>query len=125
MPITVKDSKRILIVDDDPDVRLFLSDRLEALGFEPFIATNGQEGLKIIREQSMQGILLDMEMPVMGGLEMLKLLREQSSTLPVIVMSADDYRLKLLDAIVQGATDFLIKPIRYEDLSEKCWRLFR
>lgn len=125
MSISINDSKRILIVDDDPDVRLFLNDRLHALGFHPVLAVNGQEGLKVLEDQELQGVLLDIEMPIMGGMEMLNHLRQISTTLPVIMMSADEFRMKLLEAIIQGATDFLIKPIRQEDLAEKCWRLFR
>ncbi len=125
MSISINETKRILIVDDDPDVRLFLSDRLHALGFQPILAVNGQEGLNILEDQELQGVLLDIEMPVMGGMEMLGHLRKSSTTLPVIMMSAGEFRMKLLEAIVQGATDFLIKPIRHEDLADKCWRLFR
>ena len=117
--------KPILIVDDDPDVRLFLSDRLQVLGFQPLLAINGQEGLEILHNQIVHGVLLDMEMPIMGGMEMLKAIRESSFTLPVIMMSADEYRLKLIEALTQGASDFLTKPINYEELSKKCWRLFR
>jgi len=119
-------TKYILIVDDDEDVLLFLEDRLNALGYGVFTATNGQEGLEVLQSQSVDGVLLDLDMPVMGGLAMLEKLGSFSTpTPPVIVMSADDHRLELRQAILKGAMDFFIKPIAQDELIGKCLRLFQ
>ncbi len=120
----MKSRKCILIVDDDNDVLLFLGDRLNALGYEVLTATNGQEGLDILQQQSVDGILLDLNMPVMGGIPMLEKLGNTSLSLPVIVMSATGYRSELQQAILKGAMDFLIKPVVAEELTGKCLRLF-
>ena len=120
----MKSRKCILIVDDDNDVLLFLGDCLNALGYEVLTATNGQEGLDILQQQSVDGILLDLNMPVMGGIPMLEKLGNTSLSLPVIVMSATGYRSELQQAILKGAMDFLIKPVVAEELTGKCLRLF-
>jgi len=116
--------KRILIVDDQEDIHIFLRDRLEQLGFSVYSASNGAEALTLLQKHTFQGILLDLEMPVMDGLTMLSQLREQSSTVPVIVMSADPTRTTMIKAIEAGARDYLTKPISFEILQYKCLRLF-
>jgi CheY-like chemotaxis protein len=122
--IPMKTRKCILIVDDDSDVLLFLEDRLNALGYDVLAATNGQEGLEVIHGHSVDGVLLDLDMPVMGGIPMLEKLGVSPATPPVIVMSANDHRPELQRAIVKGAMDFLIKPIAQDELADKCLRLF-
>ena len=95
-------SKRILIVDDQDTIALFLRERLEKLGFNVTTASNGVEGLKVLRTESINGILLDLEMPIMDGLTMLNRLRKKSSPVPVIVMSADPTRSTMIKAIEDG-----------------------
>ena len=116
--------KRILIVDDQEDVLLFLKDRLEQLGFVVSTATNGKEGMILLQDYSFQGVLLDLEMPVMDGLTMLSQLRKQNNDVPVIVMSADPTRTTMIKAIEAGARDYLTKPISNVILKYKCLRLF-
>lgn len=120
----MKRQKCILIVDDDADVLLFLRDRLKALGFEVLTAANGKEGVDALQQQTVDGVLLDLFMPVMGGILMLEQLAQSSTIPPVIVMSATENRSELQLAITKGAMDFLIKPIAPEKLTEKCMRLF-
>lgn len=123
--VPIKARKRVLIVDDDSDVLLFLEDRLDALGYEVLAATNGKEGLEVLQGQSVDGVLLDLDMPVMGGISMLENLGKSSATPPVIVMSANDHRSELQQAIIKGAMDFLIKPIVHDELANKCLRIFQ
>ncbi len=116
--------RRILVVDDYEDIRLFLVDGLRELGFLAYSASNGVEGLALLQEHSFSGIILDLEMPVMDGLTMLLHLQKESNAIPVIVMSADTTRSAMIKAIEAGAKDFLTKPIAYEILKYKCLRLF-
>jgi len=116
--------KQILIVDDHQDICLSLGDRLEQLGFEVSMASNGMEGLAQLQAQIFQGILLDLEMPVMDGLTMLTQLRKQSNSIPIIVMSGDPTRTSMMKAIEAGARDYLTKPISSVILKYKCLRLF-
>ena len=116
--------RRILVVDDHEDIRLFLVDRVEQLGFLTSSASNGVEGLALLQKHPFCGILLDLEMPVMDGLTMLHHLQKKSNAVPVIVMSADSTRTTMIKAIEAGARDYLTKPISYEILKYKCLRLF-
>jgi DNA-binding response OmpR family regulator len=116
--------KRILIIDDQATIVLFLRDRLEKLGFEVETAANGLEGIEILRTVTINGILLDLEMPVMDGLAMLGRLRQMATTVPVIAMSADPTRSTMIKAIESGAEDYLFKPISGDILKHKCLRLF-
>ncbi len=121
---TMKSQKRILIVDDDADVLLFLRDRLNALGFEVLTAANGKEGVEALQHHTVNGVLLDLSMPVMGGLLMLEQLAQSSTLPPVIVMSPSEHQSEIQLAIIKGAMDYLIKPIAPDVLTEKCLRLF-
>jgi two-component system, OmpR family, alkaline phosphatase synthesis response regulator PhoP len=116
--------KCILIVDDEVDVLLFLKDRLKALGFEVLTAANGQEGFNVFHHHAVDGVLLDLYMPVMGGMLMLEQLGQSSPLPPVIVMSVTEHRSELQLALVRGAKDFLIKPIAHDELTGKCMRHF-
>ncbi len=117
--------KCILVVDDDQDILLFLGERLNALGYDVLTAGNGKEGLETLHRQSVDGVLLDLNMPVMGGMTMLEKLGNLSPSPPVIVMSAIDNRSELLEAISKGALEYLIKPIAQDELASKCLRLFK
>ena len=77
----------ILIVDDDPSVLDMLHDALDLWGFDVFLAKNGREGLNVLARQKVDGILLDMDMPVMDGLTMLDELRWLGYPMPVVIMS--------------------------------------
>ena len=63
------------MVDDDPDIREVVKDRLESLGYRVLAAANGKEGLELLERQSPQLVLLDIEMPDMNGLDVLKQIR--------------------------------------------------
>jgi DNA-binding response OmpR family regulator len=116
--------KRILVVDDDPDVRSILCDRLGAMGFEVALANTGRAGMEIIKATRIDGILLDVEMPVMNGLTMLRELRDRHPDIPVIMMSAATGREKLEEAMRNGAADYVLKPVDGENLEQKCKRSF-
>ena len=122
--VNVAVGKRILIVDDQEAVLLFLQGRLQQLGFTVYEAKNGKAGMRLLQEHAFQGVLLDLEMPVMDGLTMLSHLRKHTNDVPVIVMSADPTRTTMIKAIEAGARDYLTKPISDVILKYKCLRLF-
>lgn len=117
-------SRRILVVDDQENNIRFLQEILEQLGFEVSAAANGAEGMALFQQRPYHGVLLDLEMPVMDGLTMLKQLRQYSNAVPVIVMSGDPTRTTMIKALEAGAQEYLLKPISYEILKYKCFRLF-
>jgi DNA-binding NtrC family response regulator len=100
----------IVVVDDDPDIRELLSDRLESLGFRVLRAQNGNEGLELIDKQNPQLMLLDIEMPDMNGLEVLREIRKSGRDLTVVMITAYGTIERAVEAMKEGAYDFIPKP---------------
>jgi two-component system phosphate regulon response regulator PhoB len=82
--------KKILIVDDEMDIRIFLSTLLETSGYKAIIAANGEEGIREAREHKPAAIILDVLMPKAGGIQMYRQVKtdEDLKTTPVIMISA-------------------------------------
>lgn len=116
--------KRLLVVDDNEDIHMMLGNRLEAMGYGVLKAGNGLEALNVLAVVPVVGMLLDMEMPVMDGLTLLRELQYRHMHVPVIVMSAGSDSPKLAQAVELGAIDYLRKPIDTVLLAQKCARLF-
>jgi CheY-like chemotaxis protein len=101
-----------------------LFDILGTWGYEVFLATNGQEGLDVLSKQVVDGILLDIHMPVMSGQTMLDELRWLGYQTPVVVMS-DGLDVSTLRQLVQeGAQGFTVKPFSLPSLRKVCARVF-
>ena len=102
---------RVLIVDDDPAARRLLDVRLRALECEVVMAADGRQALVSIQKESPALVLLDLEMPLMGGMELLRTLRGNGIDLPIIVITAHGSIDRAVDAMKEGAYDFITKPI--------------
>ncbi len=102
---------RVLIVDDDAASRRLLEVRLRALNCEVATAANGKEGLRALQKTLPALILLDLEMPQMGGMELLRTLRGDGIDLPVIVITSHSSIEKAVEAMREGAFDFIPKPL--------------
>lgn len=103
---------KILIIDDDPQIRMLLRDRLQANGYEISLAENGVKGLELLEKESMDLMLLDLQMPEMGGMEVLDHLRQRSVDIPVVVLTAHGTIERAVEAMKLGAYDFLLKPCK-------------
>lgn len=101
---------KILIVDDDPDIREVMRDRLKAMGFEVVEASDGVQALTRLREDSPTITLLDLMMPKKTGLEVLKAIQDEGLETTTIVMTAYGTIDKAVEAMRAGAYDFLTKP---------------
>jgi two-component system KDP operon response regulator KdpE len=103
--------KKILIVDDEPNIRQLFVDTLSAQGFECLTAQNGLEGLNLSLTASPDIILLDLRMPEMDGLAMLRELRKKESgkNIPVIILSTVNDEKSVSEALQWGVSDFLEK----------------
>jgi DNA-binding NtrC family response regulator len=114
---------KILVVDDDPDIVLVLTDRLQTAGYNTVTARNGHDALEMIEREGPSLMLLDLEMPRLSGLEVLKRLalkRQnglESWDLPVIVMTAHGTIPRAVSAMKTGAYDFVTKPFDMDHLS--------
>ena len=106
---------RILVVDDEPQIRRVLRTTLTAKGYEIFDAKSGEEALDAIRKQRFDLILLDMNMPGMGGLEACREIRASSEVAIIMltVRSSEQDKVTALDA---GADDYVTKPFGIPEL---------
>jgi CheY-like chemotaxis protein len=117
-------SKRILVVDDDPDIRQVLMDRLDSYGYGVETAVDGAEALDALRLSTYDGMILDIRMPKIDGLEVLRRVRETHPSLPVVVVTASKMKDHDLKSISQGAQDCLLKPFDVAQLKEVVERCF-
>lgn len=106
--------KSILIIDDEESIRQSLTGILQDEGYRPLIAGSGEEGLKRLREESPDLILLDIWMPGIDGLETLRLIREEAPEQMVIMMSGHGSIETAVKATKLGAHDFIEKPLSLE-----------
>lgn len=102
---------RVLIVDDDSASRRLVEVRLRPLGCDIAMADNGERALSAIRKDPPDLILLDLQMPRMGGLEVLRTLRREGVNVPTIVITAHGSIETAVEAMKEGAYDFITKPI--------------
>ena len=114
----------ILVVEDDPSVADMLKAAFKTWGYDVWVARNGQEGLEVVATQSVDGILLDMHMPIMDGRTMLDELRWMGHQLPVWVMSGGTDRQALQQFLQEGAQGFFIKPFQLQTLQQTCAQIF-
>ena len=102
---------RVLIVDDDPASRRLLDVRLRALDCQVAMAADGREALDVISRDAPDLILLDLQMPRMDGMEVLRALRKEGIDVPTIVITAHGSIDTAVEAMKEGANDFITKPL--------------
>jgi DNA-binding NtrC family response regulator len=107
----------ILVVDDDPDILEVLADRLEALDYRVVTASTGREGLARLEDTGPQLVLLDIALPDMSGLDVLTAMRAQDPTITVVMITAYGTVERAVQAMKQGAYDFVLKPFAPDHLS--------
>jgi two-component system KDP operon response regulator KdpE len=105
----------ILVVDDDPQIRRVMRVTLTQQGYEIDDATNGESALDKIRQRRFDLVLLDMNMPGMGGLETCETIRRQSE-IPVIMLTVRDTEADKIQALDAGADDYVTKPFGMPEL---------
>lgn len=109
----------VLVVDDSPSIRQMVVMILEEEGIETTEANNGRDALaKLEKNQSISCVLLDLNMPVMGGVELIKAVRQQDCyrSLPLIVLTKDDQKSRRQEVLDCGATGHLVKPFDPDQL---------
>lgn len=101
---------RILVVEDDKEIREGIEIYLRNQGYQVFQAANGAEGLKIIEREELHLAIVDIMMPVMDGVTMLMKLRAQEHEFPVIMLSAKSEEVDKIMGLNMGADDYVTKP---------------
>lgn len=114
---------RILIVEDDPTLRMALLDTLEEASFEVFEACNGKEALLQLMHRDIDIIVSDVQMDVMDGNELLRVTREKYSSIPFVMMTAHASVEHAVAAMQDGATDYLQKPFEASSLVSTVTRM--
>lgn len=107
---------RILVVDDEPPIRKLLRTGLGSQGFEVVEATNGRTALQNLATEEPDLVILDLGLPDVSGHELLRRMREQYETLPILVLSSCDDERGKVEALDLGADDYVTKPFGMNEL---------
>ena len=113
--------KKILIVDDHPDMRKVLQTQIELMGFAGITAKNGKEGIEAAIAEKPDLIMMDFMMPEMDGWEATRILRATTETkeIPIIAVTAMIRPSDLQSCIEAGCNDYIVKPFRSEELRKR------
>ena len=108
--------KKILIVDDEAGVRELLKDALKLAGFETQVANDGMSALTALRSYTPDIMIIDINMPLMDGFELVERLQKNGNNVPVLMLSARADRVDITRGLTLGADDYVVKPFGLEEL---------
>ncbi len=111
-----KREPRILVVDDDKALADDIVEFLTKLGYEPFPAYNGREGLIKFEQEDFQVVITDLQMPEMDGMELLEEMRKLDSDINIIVLTGFGTIESAVQAIKGGAYDYISKPLKFDEI---------
>jgi DNA-binding response OmpR family regulator len=117
--------RRILIIEDDPDIAKLVSLHLSELDFEVEIASDGVSGLSRASEGDHDLVILDLTLPGLDGLEICRRIRSRSTYIPVLMLTARDSEVDRVLGLETGADDYLAKPFSVLELVARVKALFR
>ena len=115
---------KILMIEDDFMIAESSKTLLKYQGFDVEWVNNGLDGLKLISEKQFDLVLLDLGLPMMDGMQVLKQIRQRSG-LPVLIISARDHLQNRVEGLNQGADDYLVKPYEFDELVARIHALLR
>ena len=116
---------RILVVEDEPTLRAQLRDGLAAKGYSVDVAADGETGLHLGREYPMDLAIVDLGLPGLSGLELIRQLRALQRSFPILILTARDAWQDKVDGLESGADDYLTKPFHHEELLARVNALLR
>ncbi len=118
-------TKHILVIDDNPSDLLLTSFHVEKLGFEPVKAVDGFSAIEQLNTHEYKVIIVDLQMPMMSGIELIKRIRriEKFKNIPIMVTSARQESRDVMLAVSVGANDYIVKPIDDQIFEEKFFKL--
>jgi len=108
--------KKVLIIDDEPEICKMISETLFDAGYTATFALNGPDGLARIKKDLPSLVILDIGLPGMDGTEILRLIREKFPSLPVVALTASQDTEMAKKMLLLGVTEYLTKPINLETL---------
>ena len=118
---------RVLVCDDDRDIREVVGAMLEAVGLDVETATSGEQALERIRLKKYDLLVLDWNLPGMTGIELCRLIRREAviAALPVLFLTAHASSKDIVEAFASGADDYVVKPFRAPELGARIFGLLR
>ncbi|CAG1065536.1 Regulatory protein AtoC [uncultured bacterium] len=116
--------RRVLVVDDEPGMRLAIKEALTRRGYEVGLASNGREALAEFSLSSYGMVISDMNMPGMGGMEVLRGVKKAAPHVPVLLITAFGTIETAVEAVKEGAIDFILKPFTLEFLEQTVEKSF-
>lgn len=116
---------RILIAEDDAPLASFIAKTFTAEGQIADVASTGEEALRRLNEASYDLLILDLNLPVIGGTQVLKNIRSNDENLPILILTATDYVAERVACLDAGADDYLTKPFSFSELSARVRALAR
>ena len=109
----------VLIVEDDLALRLSVKSTLESAGFRPYGAPSGEEALDALRTNDFETVLLDINMPGIGGIETCRRIRRTHPLLPIVMLTVRDQEADKVEALDAGADDYITKPFQFLELAAR------
>ena len=119
------DAARILIIEDNEDLAFGLRTNLEVQGYEVQLAHDGLEGLRIAQQVSVDLIVLDLMLPTLGGIEVLRKLRKTDKMTPILILTAKGNEVDKVMGLRLGADDYVTKPFGLMELMARVEALLR
>ena len=110
---------KVLLVDDDASIRRALRMTLSTLGFEIEEASSGEQAVSFVRTERYDAVLLDINMPGVGGIEACRMLRRLTPGLPILMLTVRDSADDKIDALDAGADDYITKPFHVGELTAR------
>jgi two-component system, OmpR family, KDP operon response regulator KdpE len=110
---------KVLLIDDDASIRRALHTTLSALGFEIDEASSGEQAVSFVRTERYDAVLLDINMPGVGGIETCRMLRRLAPGLPILMLTVRDSTDDKIDALDAGADDYITKPFHVGELTAR------
>jgi two-component system KDP operon response regulator KdpE len=110
------DQSTVLIVDDERSIRLSLRTILSGLGYAIVEAARGEEALSLARTAQFDVVLLDINMPGIGGIDVCRVMRRNSSRLPIVMLTVQGSEDRKVEALDAGADDYITKPFQLREL---------
>ena len=116
---------RILVAEDDHAIRTLITTKLKQENYTIYTAENGEDALSVMEKHQVDLLISDIMMPVMDGYSLVKALRETKHTLPILMITAKSQLESLEEAFTLGVDDYMVKPIRLEELALRVRALLR
>jgi two-component system KDP operon response regulator KdpE len=114
-----RESGNLLIVDDERAIRMSLRTILATFGFAVVEAARGEEALSLVRSTQFDAVLLDINMPGIGGIDVCRMMRKTAPRLPIVMLTVQDGEDRKVEALDAGADDYITKPFQLRELTAR------